>query len=270
MIQIPDFADKTQLFNWLKKNKTLLIAEKKSMIKHADAVSFYPFEVSERGTVVKAAANPELMNMDEFAVDVVINTTYIRDSHKDVHIDGLWKKSLTELKLIYHMQEHEMRYEKVISDRVTAKTVKMSWADLGEKYEGQTEALVFHSIIEKDRNPYMAEQYAKGRVRNHSVGMQYMKLDLALNSEYKGDAEEKVVWDKYIGKIANREEVEEDGYFWAVTEAKLIEGSSVLIGSNQVTPTISISPKALDTAGETTEPKPLDWASLTKAFKQNN
>lgn len=263
MIQIPQFADNVQLFAWLKANKNLIITAKKSEVKHADAVSFHPVTVNSNGQIEKAIANPELLKLDEFTVDVVINTTYLMDSHDDVHIDGLWTKSLKETKLLYHLQEHRMEFDKVISDRVTASTRKMSWAEIGQPYAGETEALLFHSTIEKSRNPYMSEQYAKGYVKNHSVGMRYVKIELAINSESKFDEEEKAVWDKYIEKIANRDTVESQGYFWAVTEAKLIEGSAVLMGSNFATPTLSIQePKSLTAAGQSTAKEPIEIGKI--------
>jgi hypothetical protein len=95
----------------------------------------------------------------------------------------------------------------------------------------------------KDRNPFMFEQYAKGFVKNHSVGMRYVKLELALNSESKWDVDEKEVWDKYIDEIANKEDAEAQGYFWAVHEAKIVEGSAVPVGSNKFTPTLNIETK---------------------------
>ena len=68
--------------------------------------------------------------------------------------------------------------------------------------------------------------------------MQYVKLALAINDE---DYEtELAVWDKYYDKIANKNVADNTGYFWAVTEAKAIEGSAVPIGSNQATPTHDI------------------------------
>ena len=40
----------------------------------------------------------------------------------------------------------------------------------------------------------------------------------------------------YINEIANKDKAIEQGYFWAVTEAKISkEGSMVLFGSNDVT-----------------------------------
>lgn len=259
MIQIPDFTEKTALFAWLKANKRLLIAEKKSQLKFADSVCFQNISIATDGLIEKATANPELLNLAEFNVKVVINTTSIRDSHKDVHIPGLWKKSLQESRGMYHVQEHKMQFDKIISDRVIPITKVVTWKELGYDYEGTTEALIFDSTIEKERNLYMAEQYAKGRVKNHSVGMRYVNMFLAMNSEYKGDVEEKAVWDKYIGIIANRQEVEDDGYFYAVTEAKVIEGSAVPMGSNFATPTISIGEKTLapDEAVTDTSPAPL-------------
>lgn len=267
---IPDFKTKDELFAWLRANKSLLISAKKSMIKHADAVIFQNFTTSASGEIVKAMPNAALLQLNEFPVDVVINTTYIRDSHDDVHIDGLWNKSLKETKQLYHIQEHRMTFDKVISDRVKGYTKKVLWSEIGYPYAGQTEALIFNSVIENERNPYMAEQYAKGRVKNHSVGMRYIKLDMAINSESKYDKVEKEIWDKYIDKIANREETEEYGFFWAVTEAKLLEGSAVLVGSNFATPTLNIGnepPKSLPAADPITAAEPVDWARLAEAFK---
>jgi len=269
---IPEFATLKDKFTWLRANKSLIAMAKKAAFKVADPVSFLNVTIGEGGTLEKALANPGLLNLTEFPVDVVINTTMIRDSHDDVHIDGLWSKSLKESKGLYHLQEHRMAFDKVISDRVTAQTKLIAWGEIGLPYKGMTEALMFHSVVEKERNPYMAEQYAKGRVKNHSVGMRYVKLDLAMNSDDKYDQEEKAVWDKYIDKIANREEVEEDGFFWAVTEAKVIEGSAVLVGSNQATPTINIGepPKSLQAADPITASEPVNWAKLAEALKTKN
>jgi hypothetical protein len=57
----------------------------------------------------------------------------------------------------------------------------------------RTEALVFNVEIDKDRNDFMFNQYAKGYVKEHSVGMRYVKLELAVNSDSKYDAEEKAI-----------------------------------------------------------------------------
>ena len=43
----------------------------------------------------------------------------------------------------------------------------------------------------------------------------------------------------FTGDNTGKEQAEEQGYFWAVTQAKLIEGSAVVLGSNPITPTLS-------------------------------
>lgn len=230
---------KEHTFDFIRRNKAFAYMQKKNILKHSDPVSCVFLEEQTYG-VIKSIAKPEVLNEDKFNVLVVLNTTNIMDSHDDVHMPGIWNKSLKERKLLYLLQEHQMRFDKIISDDIRARVEMMEWKELGFDYTGTTQALLFDATIEKERNAYMAEQYAKGRVRNHSVSMQYVKIELALNSTNPADKEEKNVWDKYIDKIVNRELAEEKGYFWAVFEAKLIEGSAVPLGSNYTTPTIYI------------------------------
>jgi len=266
---IPQFATKEDLFKFLKANKSLLINEKKSATKYADAVSF----VTNGNNDSKVSADKDAGVIDntdvsKIVVRAVINTTKIIDSHMDLHVDGLWKKSLAENKNIYHLQEHQMKFDKVISDQVNAYTKSMSWKSLGYDYEGSTQALVFDSTIEKERNAFMYDQYTKGFVKNHSVGMRYVKMEMAINSESKWYEDEKATWDKYINTVVNKDVAENEGYFWVVTEAKVLEGSAVLVGSNQATPTISISgadkftPPIIEPSEDTQKP------DLNKIFKQ--
>lgn len=252
---VPTFQNKEELFGWLKLNKELLVRQKKSQMKYADAVSFLdvPHETNE---AFKSESSEET-DPNTLRVKAVINTTNIMDSHDDVHLPGLWKKSLNENKNIIHLQEHEMRFDKVISDKVNAYTQNLSWKQLGYDYDGTTQALIFDSEVKSEDNSYMFEQYKKGKVKNHSVGMQYVKVSLAVDSTEKYFKEEKDTWDKYINEIANKELAQEKGYFFAVTEAKVIEGSAVLVGSNRATPTISVSEAAKSTS-EHTPDEPID------------
>jgi hypothetical protein len=235
------FATREALYSYLRENKTLLVMEKKGALKFADAITSPMFTVDEEGVVKELGQQP--MDTKNVKVSAVINTTNLMDSHSDVHIPGLWKKSLSEIKSVYLLQEHKMEFDKIISDQVKARATTMTWKELGYDYEGSTQALIFDAMIEKERSPYMAEQYMKNRVRNHSVGMRYVNLMLAMDSDSKFDAEEKATWNKYIKQVANREAAEEQGYFWVVTEAKIIEGSAVPMGSNWATPTLSIEEK---------------------------
>ena len=46
------------------------------------------------------------------------------------------------------------------------------------------------------------------------------------------------------------QEAKDRGWFYAITEAKLVEGSAVVMGSNIVTPTLENNMKAVNTLSE--------------------
>jgi len=238
-MDIPVYRDKKELFAFLIENKDRLITMKKSAIKYADSMPFMiPVNHLADKEKIYKANQPIARPGDQIRVLAAINTTRFMDSHDDVHIDGLWDKSLRENKIIMHLQEHAMQYDHIIADgeELKAFTKYYDWKDLGYDHEGQTQVLVFDSTVKRDRNKFMFDQYAKGYVKNHSVGMQYVKLLLAVNDEeYK---EEFAAWNEFFDSIANKSLAEEKGYFYPVKEAKVIEGSAVPVGSNRVTPTI--------------------------------
>lgn len=239
MIAIPEFADKKKMFDWLVKNKSMLIAQKKSTMKYADSVSSYFFFVNDKDEATKASGDePIPTDATRIKVRSIVNTTKIFDSHGDVHIDQLWNKSLKETRDHFLVKEHNFSFDGIISDNVKAFAKQYTWHELGFNFEGSTQALVYDSIIDKAESPDMFERYRTGKVKQHSVGMRYVKVDFAINDErYEKEYE---VWNKYFDMIVNKEDVLEAGYFWPVLEAKNIEGSAVVRGSNWATPTQSI------------------------------
>jgi len=234
IMDIPEFKTKKERIDFVVQNKDKLIAAKKAQVKHADGIIAPPTIGTNKSGTEKAAGDTE----SELKRRLVINTTNWMDSHEDVHLPGLWSKSLQENKMIMFLQEHKMAFSNIIADgeELSAGVQNYKFRDLGFDIDGETQALVFDATIKRDRNPYMFEQYKNDRVRNHSVGMQYVKLLLAINDE--DYPEHKEVWDKYYPEIANKERADEVGLFWAVKEAKVIEGSAVPIGSNTITPTL--------------------------------
>jgi len=243
MIDIPQFETKTELFDHLVEHKNELIQQKKFEMKKADGFSFFSSAVNEKGEAVKAKPE-DLMSKDSLKVKVVINTTNLLDSHSDVHMKGIWNRTVKNAKDVYLLQEHQMKFDNIIASDVKATVQTMTWKQLGIDLKGTTEALVFEANIEKSRNEKMFNRYAKGEVKNHSVGMQYVQLKLCIGDKrYK---EERANWDEYISEVANVELAEEQGYFWAVTEAKMIEGSAVVKGSNYATPTLSAKSDSSD------------------------
>lgn len=236
-LNIPTFKERKELFAFLVEHKEVLMAQKKSELKRADGVSFSPTVLKDFN--VSKNTPQSLLEKDELTVKIVVNTTNLMDSHDDVHIPGLWDKSLSETgDRLLHLQEHKGNEFKAIiasGNDLKAYTQNFTFSELGYNSEMKTEALMFKSNVKKSRNEYMHGQYAKGYVTNHSVGMWYVKIVMAIDDEDYGA--EKEAWDKYYPMIANKEVADKKGYFWAVTEAKVIEGSAVPLGSNPITPT---------------------------------
>lgn len=238
-MDIPKFKTQKELFDFLKKNEENIIYEKKCQLKKGDGNAFNVIKLSNGENIAKADGGEE--DGEQIKVRAVINTTMVMDSHKDVHIDNLWKKSLKENKMIKHLQEHDMSFKSIIADKDDLKVFarKMDWRDLGVDADGKTQALIFDSNVKKSRNDYMYGQYKDGNVDNHSVGMQYVTIKLAINSDEDEDERYKAVFDEHIDDILNKDEVIKQGYYYAIYEAKVREGSAVPLGSNQITPTIS-------------------------------
>lgn len=279
-----NFNTKEELFDHLIENKEDLMYAKKCTIKQGDSLDFevvtkyengveVPMEAfksgDERLTAVKVSSQDASSGVVK--VEAVINTTNWMDSHKDVHINGIWNRSIKNNKRIKHLQEHEMRFDKIIADKEDLKVSveEFTWKELGYDMEGKTEALLFKSTVKEERNPAMFKEYGSGNVDNHSVGMQYVKLKLAVNSDKDGHKEEKANWDTYFPMVANKKEAERHGYFWAVLEAKAHEGSAVVNGSNSMTPTLSRD-KHIEVEETQPDTLSLEESELNKFFNIKN
>ena len=238
---IPKFKTQKELFQFLKENQEDLIYQKKSAVKREDCgIAVHSIEepkpqIQNKGSVVDKVDNTDVK------VRAIINTTNWMDSHKDVHIKGLWNRSIKnnghQIKML---QEHTMKFDHIIADKndLEVYTKDYTWKELGYDIPGETEALVFDANVKEDRNSFMYKQYKNGNVDNHSVGMQYVKIKMAINDDDDDFKQEKANWDEYYPMIANKAEADKHGYFFAVLEAKAIEGSAVPVGSNIMTPTI--------------------------------
>lgn len=228
MLEIPTFKSVDERREWLLSNKEMLITDKKTQFKQGDIINYTPVS-----NTVKAV-NKE--GDGRVRVKAAINTVNVMDSHGDVHMKGIWNKTVKENKNPYLLQEHKMAFNSIISDKVVPSVESVSWKDLGINAIGSTEVLMFDAEIEKERNEFMFNQYKNGWVKNHSVGMQYVKIKLAVNDpEMKEEFEE---YEKTIDSVINKEQAEAKGFYFTVYEAKMIEGSAVPIGSNTLTPTL--------------------------------
>lgn len=256
---IPDFPTRKELFKFLVENKQTLIAQKKAIIKEGDGVPF----TNITGNII--GINKAAGNNDSIQVLAAINTTNLMDSHLDVHLPGLWAKSLKESINIIHNQEHLHGFKDIIADGkdLKAYTKDYTWKELGFKWEGKTQVLLFDSKVLAKRNSYMFGQYQDGYVTNHSVEMYYVKLIMAINDEDYGAEFE--AWEKYYPEIVNSDYADEIGYFWAVKEAKVTGGAAVPRGSNYATPTLDIK----EPAGATpNEPAQATHQAVKEFYKQ--
>lgn len=231
----------------LVKNKAELISLKKASIKFVkDGISCtLPKSNSTYKSIEKADTE------DSISRTIIGNTYNWLDSHGDVHAKSVFKKSITERqKSIFHLHDHRFEIVAKVGEPEKIYEQSISWKDLGVAKSGDTEALFMDSNILKSYNERIFKDYESGTIQQHSVGMHYTKIDLAVSDdEFE---EEHKVWKENIDKLGNREDAEEQGFFWYVREAKLVEISAVLLGSNSLTPTMNIKsePSLLEMIGK--------------------
>lgn len=252
------FESKTEMVKALLEHHDDIIAMKKSAVKFSEPSGF---KIHTKDEALKDFLTPRNVEYGDF-VYPVINTSNYMDSHRDVHIPGLWKKSLNEQQgKVFLIINHDLEVGKVISQ---PKEVEMfvkdfAWKDLGSELGGQTEALIFKAKLTQRSNIDGFNAYKYGDPVQHSIRMMYDKIYFCMDPEYNDDADSASYndnWEKYFPQVANAEHAKEVGYFWAVTEARIFkEGSMVLLGSNDITPTLyDITEKSSSDTSDDNEP----------------
>lgn len=214
-------------------NKDLLIKEKKSQI----------FKSCEKGQGigVKSLKIDAIKGvpLDSNYYYIAVNTTNVLDSHGDLHVKGLWNKSIKDQQgKNYLVTDHKMELSNVVAkkENIEMFTTDISYSSIGKSYEGNTQALIYKVAKSDIINPLAKEWLESGSDIEASVRMQYVNIELAANSNERGDEAEKALFDEYINQIANKSDFDEITHFWVVKEAKnLGESSLVLAGSNGAT-----------------------------------
>ena len=135
-----NFKSITEYHEHLINNIDLVISEKKATIKQADPFMFVGDEFKQEKSIVSTDAT-------KIKVKAIINTTNLYDSHQDVHIKGLWKKTLQEKRKIYLLQEHLMKFDHVISRDVKATTETITWKELGYNMKAKRKRLILMQIV---------------------------------------------------------------------------------------------------------------------------
>jgi len=228
-----DFDNKELMFSELKANKDLIIKQKK-----ADIYKSCDKGVGIIAKSLKLEANKGQLE-DDSSYYIAVNTTNVLDSHGDLHVKGIWNKTVKEQQQKnYLLLDHKMEMGSVA---VKKENVEMFLADIpfssvGKSFTGNTQALIYKVSKDNVINPIAKEWLESGDDIEASVRMQYVNVELAMNSDDKRDKAELKTFNDNINNIANKGDFEEIEYFWVVKEAKnLGESSLVLMGSNSST-----------------------------------
>lgn len=277
-VVIPEFKSDLALFAYLKQNKKDIIKQKcLAPIKSDDfdygCLSIKANSLEKIGkSVSKAKGEDPTLGPDEVSVDVITNMAGWCDSYMDVLIPDCWDETIkvkgpSGQQLIYHLKNHSYT-----TDAIIGRDVKMSskWIDLSQfninSSIKQGQALIGSSIVKERYDKKCFELYLDDEIKQHSIGLRYLRIYLCVDSTDEDYKEEKSNWDKFYPYVINKEKVDNRHFFFAVTEIKLLEYSAVLFGANELTTVQGISK---DEPLESTQkepsldtPEPINYKSL--------
>lgn len=231
------FADKEELFSYVRSNKSLLVDAKKSEI--IKSVDRNILVVSNQEKVSKCLEASKSIELDDNYYYFVVNSSNVVDSHGDMHIKGNWEKTVKEQQgKVYLVWEHTLSKDNIIAMKqdIEMFTTELPFTALGKQYTGSTYCLVYKVAKDKIEDPKAKEWLEKGYDFEASVRMQYMDIDFAMNSNHRDDIKEKANYDAYFPLIANKEELQQTDVFCIVKQAKNVnESSLVMFASNNTT-----------------------------------
>ena len=245
-----DLMEFKERFEFIRNNKERILNQKKSEFKEADALAFNLPE--QKVNKIEPLSDSEIEKTENLDVSVIANLSMYFDSHRDVQGDKCWNQSLKNTTLVYHTQDHSRNVGDYVGIPKSIEMESFRTDKLGIKSKVKNaQALVLKSTVSKKMDEKIHYLYGKGVLKQHSVGMNYVKLFLAVND--KEDEQGYKLYNKYIDKIINKKEVEKYGYFFYVAESKLIEVSAVTRGSNPITPTTEVSSSKTEQSDTQTE-----------------
>lgn len=236
---------------YLAENKASIIKKKRAMpLKFAMPIGYEGEDVVK---VAKAKAltikEGELMSKGNYVdVKVIANLSGWMDYDDDVILRGAYTRTIKgkDPASFPFMKDHNYKMDSIIGDTLAVTTQEMRMRELGYDSDKSGEALIFEARVWEDYDKAMYAKYLNGAVKQHSISLRYVKVDLAVNDPSFED--EYKIWEKYNDQVINFDKAIKNGYFWAVQEIKLLENSAVVFGSNSMTPTISAQ------QGEKSEP----------------
>lgn len=233
-----EFETKEEMFRELKSNLDIIIDKKKSEFQHS----------CDKGTAIscKSLNGLKLNDAEKASIDInddyyyiVVNSTNILDSHEDLHVDGIWNKSVADNQgKNYLVTDHELEIGHVVvrKEHIEMFVATVSFKSLGYPYAGNTQILVYKFRKDRVLMPSVKDWLDSGDEIQASVRMRYVTIEFAMDSNDPDYALEKKRYDQYLPKIANYADFDYISYFYIIKDAvNQRESSLVVAGSNHVT-----------------------------------
>jgi hypothetical protein len=263
MIRIPEGLQGKELLAFLFANKNELIKQKCAFPIKSEAYS-YPYSVEKpvkknNKATRKAAGDISVVEDDnnELNIVAIANAANWIDCQMDMLLPDCWKKTIKEngpdgKNKIYHLKNHHQNTDGIIGRPTALYSEDYSLSDLGIDMVGTTQCLVMESAVMEALDDKCYDLYSAKMINQHSIGLQYVKLDIAINDP--NCPAEFAIWNKYFMQVINKDVATKTGYFWVVYEIKLLEVSAVLWGANELTPTIDPDDAGDDMTGKENKP----------------
>lgn len=270
-----EFATKGEVYDFLAKHEKRIIEKKKGVF-HESAHKFLPdvcLNFNKHLLVNKLDAEKMPFQVEQNKFYPIINTTNVVDSHRDVHLKGIWNKSAKEQnRKTYYVFDHELKSLSIIvkAKDVEIKVIPTTFRALGYPMDGDTEALTF--VFDEDKIIHdRGKEFLEDSEMQNSIRMRYLDVRLCMNSENVEHKQYKENYNNYKSEVANVDDLGELEYFYAVKEAAIVnEGSLLPFGSNKYTPIVYFKEAAKSTSDTNkTEPPQgtqIEWEKVIKNF----
>ena len=174
-------------------------------------------------------------------VKVVCSSAWNFNSDSTVIADTAYAKSIAAKgNTIPHIADHKLESTSHVGDVIKVYTEQVDLSLLGLASSGNTTSLIMETNIREDYNAKVYQFYQLKKINQHSIGFnfKYEDVKLGFQSSLPEDSEENAIWETYLPKIINQQDVLDRGYFLLIEEIDILENSCVLFGANSLTPTL--------------------------------
>ncbi len=227
-----DFENKEDVFKALFESQDKIIDLKKSQT----------YKSVEKGSgILFDFETQKSFEIEQGFIYPIVSSCNWFDSHKDVHFPGCFNKTIKEQAgKVKYILDHNLAYDSVLA---WAKDVEMFIENIELKQLNKTESGVVECLCFKISEEYIIRKDVLASIKNkvedfqNSIRMTYHKVKLGMKSDNKEHRVEREYYEKRISEIINKDEAEENGFFWGVEELGIYKEASLVVagGSNSAT-----------------------------------